>query len=100
MLRRTLDYGDKADALTVRTAMKELGINRYGLDAQDRALLQVLREANGDAVGLEVLAARVGEDPRTVETLYEPYLLRAGVLGRGSRGRFLMKFDPDMLKEE
>jgi Holliday junction DNA helicase RuvB len=65
-------------------------VDELGLDPGDRALLRVLAEQfAGGPVGLEALASSLGEDTRTLEEVYEPYLLQAGLLQRTPRGRVL-----------
>ena len=59
-----------------------------GRDASDRRLLRLLQEGyGGGPVGLETLAAGLGEDPATLEAVVEPYLLQLGFLQRTPRGR-------------
>jgi Holliday junction DNA helicase RuvB len=65
-------------------------VDARGLDASDRRLLTLLLEGHGGGpVGLETLAAALGEDPTTLETVVEPFLLQLGFLQRTSRGRML-----------
>ena len=62
--------------------------DRYGLDKTDRRILQTLiLNFQGGPVGLETLAASIGEDSGTLEDVYEPYLLQTGFLNRTPRGR-------------
>ena len=59
-----------------------------GLDATDRRMLTaIIRNYNGGPVGLETLAATIGEEAVTLEDVYEPYLLQIGFLTRTPRGR-------------
>jgi Holliday junction DNA helicase RuvB len=63
-------------------------VDRFGLDEVDRRILSaVLDKFDGGPVGLGTLAAAVGEDPGTIEDIYEPYLLQIGFLDRTPRGR-------------
>ena len=65
-------------------------IDPLGLDATDRLLMKLMIENfSGGPVGLETLASSLGEDPRTLEDVYEPYLLQAGLLNRTPRGRMV-----------
>jgi len=65
-------------------------IDPLGLDVTDRLLLKLMIENfSGGPVGLETLASSLGEDPRTLEDVYEPYLLQAGLLNRTPRGRMV-----------
>lgn len=69
-------------------ALDLLEVDRYGLDQTDRMILEtILAKFGGGPVGLETLAASVGEDAGTIEDVYEPYLLKNGFLSRTPRGR-------------
>ncbi len=69
-------------------AMDNLKIDSFGLDNTDRAMLKLIIEKyDGGPVGLETIAAALGEDSKTIEDVYEPFLLQAGLLQRTSRGR-------------
>jgi Holliday junction DNA helicase RuvB len=93
LLRRVRDFAEvRADGvLTREVAMAALAIyevDPLGLDRLDRAVLDaLLRRFGGGPVGLTTLAVAVGEEPETVETVAEPFLVRAGLLARTSRGR-------------
>jgi Holliday junction DNA helicase RuvB len=93
LLRRVRDFAQVADeaAITERTAaeaLERLQVDRYGLDEVDRRILRaVIEKFDGGPVGLGTLAAAVGEDPGTLEDIYEPYLLQIGFLDRTPRGR-------------
>ena len=68
--------------------MDLLEVDRYGLDQIDRMLLTTIIERfSGGPVGLDTLAAAVGEDAGTIEDVYEPYLIKNGFLLRTPRGR-------------
>jgi len=93
LLRRVRDYaqvcaqgvitGEVADA-----ALTMLDIDYLGLDAVDRNLLMgIIRNYGGGPVGLDTLAATIGEEAITIEDVYEPYLLQIGFLTRTPRGR-------------
>jgi Holliday junction DNA helicase RuvB len=63
-------------------------IDELGLDAIDRRLLTtMIKNYNGGPVGLETIAAAIGEEAVTIEDVYEPYLMQIGFLGRTPRGR-------------
>ena len=65
-----------------------LKIDNYGLDNTDRSLLRLIIEKyDGGPVGIETIAAAIGEDVRTIEDVCEPFLLQAGLLQRTPRGR-------------
>lgn len=63
-------------------------MDRHGLDQSDRTILRtIIEKFAGGPVGLDTLAAALGEDAGTLEDVYEPYLLQNGFLNRTSRGR-------------
>ena len=69
-------------------ALDLLEVDRYGLDQSDRLILRtIIEKFAGGPVGLDTLAAALGEDAGTLEDVYEPYLLQNGFLNRTSRGR-------------
>ncbi|MCI7098739.1 MAG: Holliday junction branch migration DNA helicase RuvB, partial [Lachnospiraceae bacterium] len=70
------------------TALDLLAVDTLGLDQNDRnILLTIIEKFDGGPVGLDTLAAAVGEDSGTMEDVYEPYLLQNGLLNRTPRGR-------------
>jgi len=74
-------------AADVEDGLDRLGIDEHGLDRVDRRVLEILL-ANGDqAVGVKTLAVSVGEEERTIEDVYEPWLIREGLVLKTSRGR-------------
>lgn len=93
ILRRVRDFAqvNQAPLATlqlVTQALEFIGIDQSGLCATDHLLLQkILLEFNGGPVGLETLAALVGEDKEAIEMVYEPFLLRQGYLEKTPRGR-------------
>ncbi|MCK7521032.1 MAG: hypothetical protein MZV64_26745 [Ignavibacteriales bacterium] len=69
-------------------ALDLLKLTKFGLDNTDRDLLKLIIEKyDGGPVGIETLAAALGEDLRTIEDVYEPYLLQMGFISRTPRGR-------------
>ena len=69
-------------------ALERLAVDQYGLDQTDRRILFTIQDKfDGGPVGLSTLAAAVGEDPGTIEEIYEPFLLQIGFLDRTPRGR-------------
>jgi len=69
-------------------ALDILDVDKFGLDYNDRAILTTMIEKfAGGPVGLDTLAASLGEDAGTLEDVYEPYLLMNGFINRTSRGR-------------
>ncbi|QPN60926.1 Holliday junction branch migration DNA helicase RuvB [Synechococcus sp. CBW1002] len=93
LLRRVRDVAEVAghgriDATLVDQALRLHRVDGRGLDACDRRLLGLLLEGyGGGPVGLDTLAAGLGEDPTTLEAVVEPYLLQLGFLQRTPRGR-------------
>ncbi|HEX4018166.1 MAG TPA: Holliday junction branch migration DNA helicase RuvB [Frankiaceae bacterium] len=93
LLRRVRDYAEVRAAGVVtqpvaEAALAVFDVDKRGLDRLDRAVLTTLVTAfGGGPVGLSTLAVAVGEESETVEEVVEPYLLRAGLLARTSRGR-------------
>lgn len=95
LLRRVRDYvqvrcPDQAaiEPPAAEEAMDLFEIDRLGLDPTDRLLLNtIIENFSGGPVGIETLAASIGEDIRTIEDVYEPFLLQVGLLQRTPRGR-------------
>jgi Holliday junction DNA helicase RuvB len=80
--------GERADVATVGAALDLYDVDAIGLDRLDRAVLDaIVRRFRGGPVGLSTLAVAVGEEPETIESVVEPYLVRIGFLGRTPRGR-------------
>lgn len=95
LLRRVRDYVQvqKAETITeelAATAMDLFDVDTQGLDWTDRLVLTtIIEQFNGGPVGLEAIAAATGEDRKTIEEVYEPYLLQIGYLSRTHRGRMV-----------
>ncbi len=93
LLKRVRDYAQvqKADIIDQTLAAEALDIfdiDKWGLDWTDRLVLTTtIEQFGGGPVGLEAIAAATGEDPKTIEEVYEPYLLQIGYLNRTHRGR-------------
>ena len=94
LIRRVRDYAEvnsstkKIDVDVVNDALDLHRVDQRGLDATDRSYLGLLvNQYQGGPVGLETLAAALGEDSTTLETVVEPYLMQIGFLQRTSRGR-------------
>jgi Holliday junction DNA helicase RuvB len=93
LLKRVRDYAivksdGKIDLKTADSALKMLEIDEMGLDKLDRRILNTIIEYyKGGPVGLDTLAASIGEEKVTIEDVYEPYLLQIGYLNRTPRGR-------------
>jgi Holliday junction DNA helicase RuvB len=80
----------RVDAQAVQAGLELEGVDATGLDELDRKYLRALaRTYRGGPVGLETLAATLGEDADTLEDLVEPFLLRQGLLARTRQGRRL-----------
>ena len=98
LVKRVSDYAlVKSDGTITKDiankALDILSIDNLGLDITDRNLLKLIIEKyNGGPVGIETLAAALGEDVRTIEDVCEPYLLQAGFIQRTPRGRTVSKF--------
>jgi Holliday junction DNA helicase RuvB len=80
--------GGRIDVAVAAEALAWLEVDELGLDKVDRAILDAIcRRFGGGPVGLSTLAVSVGEEPETVEEVYEPFLLVQGLLVRTPRGR-------------
>lgn len=93
LLKRVRDFAEvKADGTingkTANAALDAFDVDQKGFDQMDRKLLLILIEKfNGGPVGVESLAAAIGEEKITIEDVYEPYLIQEGYLQRTARGR-------------
>ncbi|MFO1338005.1 MAG: Holliday junction branch migration DNA helicase RuvB [Burkholderiaceae bacterium] len=93
LLRRVRDYADvkgsgHIDSATADAALKMLDVDPVGFDVMDRKLLEaVVHRFDGGPVGLDNVAAAIGEEPGTIEDVIEPYLIQQGYLQRTPRGR-------------
>ena len=93
LLRRVRDFAQVCHDGVITTeaadhALGKLEVDKLGLDAIDRRMLTaIIRSYGGGPVGLETLAATIGEEAVTLEDVYEPYLLQIGFLTRTPRGR-------------
>ena len=93
LLKRVRDYAQVEKVPTIdlelaKIALDVFDVDRKGLDWTDRHLLTTMVEQfNGGPVGIEAIAAATGEDSKTIEEVYEPYLLQIGYLNRTHRGR-------------
>lgn len=73
---------------SAKIALERMEIDRLGLDSIDRLILRsMIKNYNGGPVGLETIAAAIGEEAVTIEDVYEPYLMQVGFLSRTPRGR-------------
>lgn len=93
LLKRVRDYAqvkneDIISENTVKDALKLLEIDELGLESTDRILLKtIIDKYNGGPVGLKTIAASCGEEEETIESVYEPYLMRLGFIDRTPKGR-------------
>ncbi len=93
LLKRSRDfaqvkYNGKITAESASVALASMEIDELGLDSIDRRLLTtMIKNFNGGPVGLETIAATIGEEAVTIEDVYEPYLMQIGFLSRTQRGR-------------
>lgn len=97
LLKRVRDYAQiKANgvitAQVADAALTMLEVDKIGLDKIDKnMMLSIIKAFGGGPVGLDTLAAMIGEDPGTIEDVYEPYLLQQGFINRTPRGRMATK---------
>jgi Holliday junction DNA helicase RuvB len=93
LLRRVRDYAEvrASGHVTKEVAMVALDmleVDRFGLDEIDQKIMRtVLEKFGGGPVGVNTIAASIGEEPETIEEVYEPYLIQLGFLHRSPRGR-------------
>ena len=93
LVKRSADWAIvKGDGVITKevaeSALSALDIDEIGLDVTDRALLNLMINSfEGGPVGIETLAVALGEDIRTIEDVYEPYLIQKGLIARTPRGR-------------
>ena len=98
LLKRVRDFAQvKYDGVITKEvadfALDILDVDKLGLDQNDRnILLTIIQKFSGGPVGLETLAAALGEDAGTLEDVYEPYLLMNGLINRTPRGRVATEF--------
>lgn len=106
LLRRVRDVAQvrhihELDHTLVQEALQFLGIDHEGLTTLDNMLLQkIIEHFQGGPVGLETLASLIGEDPDTIEAVYEPYLLRKGYLEKTPRGRQIPSLKVPFLRQK
>jgi len=96
LLQRARDFAQvegqgRLDRRIVDLTLERLEVDGRGLDAMDRRILRtVIDTFGGGPVGVEAVAASVGEEPGTIEDVYEPFLVREGLLARTPRGRMAL----------
>ena len=93
LLKRVRDfaqvqYDGKIDYEVARASLDRMEVDKMGLDRSDRLILTTIMEKfAGGPVGLDTLAAAIGEDAGTIEDVYEPYLIQNGFINRTPKGR-------------
>lgn len=98
LIKRVCDYAivkadGKINEKIANEALDILQIDKFGLDNTDRALLDIIaNKYNGGPVGIETLATALSEDVKTIEDVYEPYLVQQGFIQRTPRGRKLTPY--------
>ena len=103
LLKRTRDFAQikgngVIDGKIAKIALEALEIDHLGLDNVDRRMLEaIIKYYGGGPVGLDTLAATIGEEAVTIEDVYEPYLMQIGFLSRTPRGRCVTKLAYDHL---
>ncbi|MBQ9097262.1 MAG: Holliday junction branch migration DNA helicase RuvB [Clostridia bacterium] len=97
LIKRVRDFAQvKGDGIITKKladiALDMLEIDKLGLDGVDRRMMMsIIGHFDGGPVGLDTLAATIGEEPTTIEDVYEPYLMQLGFLNRTPRGRIVTK---------
>ena len=88
-----IKYNNKITLDVAKKALELLHIDDCGLDEIDRKIMHlIVHQFNGGPVGLDTLAAGIGEESDTIEDVYEPYLIQMGFLQRTPRGRMLTPY--------
>lgn len=93
LLRRVRDFAQiqgngKIELDITKSSLSSLNVDKYGLDEMDnKILVTIIDKFNGGPVGLNTIATALGEDPGTIEEVYEPFLIQQGFLARTPRGR-------------
>ena len=93
LLKRVRDfaqvqYDGKIDYEVAKASLDRMEVDKMGLDRSDRLILTTIMEKfAGGPVGLDTLAAAIGEDAGTIEDVYEPYLIQNGFINRTPKGR-------------
>lgn len=97
LLKRVRDFAqvankEKIDVDIAKKSLDKLEIDNLGLDNIDRHMLStIITKFNGGPVGLDTLAASIGEDKDTIEDVYEPFLMQLGFIARTPRGRIVTR---------
>lgn len=97
LLRRTRDFAQvkgtgRITREIAQMALSALEVDQFGLDEMDKRILStIIEKFNGGPVGLNTIATAVGEEPGTIEEVYEPFLIQQGFINRTPRGRLATK---------
>ena len=97
ILKRARDFAQvhsngEIDKEIAINALAKLGIDNQGLDNMDKRILTaIIKNFDGGPVGLDTIGVAISENPRTVEEVYEPYLIQKGYVQRTSRGRIALE---------
>ncbi len=97
MLKRIRDFSQVKgngiiDIAITREGLEALGVDEMGLERLDREILTtIIQRFNGGPVGIDTIAASIGEERVTIEDVYEPYLIQSGLLYRTQKGRMVSK---------
>jgi len=97
LLKRIRDFSmvkgnGKIDIDITKTGLEALGVDKLGLEKLDRDILAtIINRFNGGPVGIDTIAAAIGEERVTIEDAYEPYLIQAGLLFRTQKGRMVSR---------
>lgn len=102
LLKRVRDYaevkgnGEVTKDLAVY-ALDQLGVDKNGLDEMDRRILKIIAEKyDGGPVGIDTLSSALGEEPETLEEVYEPFLIQEGFIQKTPRGRVLTSYSKQL----
>ena len=86
----TVNGNREVDLATTRKALAALGVDELGLEKLDREILDtIIRRFGGGPVGIDTIAASIGEERVTIEDAYEPFLIQSGLLYRTQKGRMV-----------
>lgn len=97
LLKRVRDFSQVEGETVIhldqmKKALESLNIDEMGLEKLDRDILEcIIKKFNGGPVGIDTIAAAIGEDKITIEDVYEPYLIKRGFLHRSKQGRIVSK---------
>ena len=105
-MRRARDFAQVNSKKTIdeevaKEALSKMGIDEMGLDEMDRQILNsIIDNYNGGPVGIETLGVAISEDAKTIEEVYEPFLIKEGFIQRTPRGRIALEKTYKYLNKE